>query len=281
MDIRYEGNELTQAQKEILFSLTQPSTHPLSKSLYSLLQLNDALNTKAISSWEEQKGEGIQAEIEGVTYRLGSRKFCGGNAKNTTETEVWFAILDEVKGRFIFQQEFRTDLQELISSLNNYQLHVLSGDNDKDLERLKQLFPDSAQIHFNQTPADKYKYISTLNKQGKKVIMLGDGLNDSGALGAAHVGVSVSENLSQFTPRSEVILEANKLTKLNHYLSASYRAKLILKICLAFSITYNSIGLSFAISGSLTPFVAAVLMPLSSITIVFLSTFLVRVLNKK
>ena len=281
MELRYKGKELTQAQKEILHSLTQPSTHPLSKSLYTWLHSNDTLKIREISSWEEIKGEGIQAEIDGINYRLGNRKFCGGNEENTSETEVWFSIQDQVQGRFIFQQEFRTDLKELISSLNNYQFHVLSGDNDKDLDRLKELFPVSARIHFNQTPADKFNYISTLNEQGKKVMMLGDGLNDSGALGVAHVGVSVSENLSQFTPRSEVILEANKLTKLNHYLRATNRAKLILKICLGFSITYNSIGLTFAISGSLTPFVAAVLMPLSSITIVFLSTFLVRVLNKK
>ena len=111
--------------------------------------------------------------------------------------------------------------------------------------------------------------------------MIGDGLNDSGALGAASVGVAVSENLSQFTPSSEVIIEASKLTRLHTYLRAAKNARLILKICLAFSITYNSLGLSFAISGHLTPFIAAILMPLSSITIVFLSTVLVKLLNRK
>jgi Cu+-exporting ATPase len=280
MDIHYEGNVLNQVQKQILAALTQPSTHPLSKALFSWLQAEEIVHSVSVSSWEEIKGAGIQAEIEGKKYRLGSKKFCGGDSENSSQTEVWFAVENEIQGRFIFQQEFRSDLKNLIESLNAYHLHVLSGDNDKDLDRLKHLFPDLTQIHFNQTPADKFNYISKLTDSGKKVMMLGDGLNDSGALGVARVGVSVSENLSQFTPRSEVILEANKLTKLYQFFSASHRAKLILKICLAFSITYNSIGLSFAISGSLTPFVAAVLMPLSSITIVFLSTFLVRILNK-
>jgi len=280
MDIHYEGKELCQSQKEFLVSMTQPSTHPLSKALFSWLQAEAIVHSISVSSWEEIKGAGIQAENGSQKYRLGNKNFCGESSENSSETEVWFAIENEIQGRFIFQQEFRSDLKNLIESLNPYPLHVLSGDNDKDLNRLKHFLPDSTQIHFNQTPADKYNYISKLTDSGKKVMMLGDGLNDSGALGAAHVGVSVSENLSQFTPRSEVILEANKLIKLNQFFSASQRAKLILKICLAFSITYNSIGLSFAINGSLTPFVAAVLMPLSSITIVFLSTSLVRVLNR-
>jgi Cu+-exporting ATPase len=106
--------------------------------------------------------------------------------------------------------------------------------------------------------------------------MVGDGLNDAGALGIADVGIAVSEDVFRFTPSSDAIIEAAKLWQLDKLLLLSNFSKTVLKVCLAFSIAYNIIGLSFAISGNLTPLVAAILMPISSITIVFISTFLVH-----
>ena len=170
----------------------------------------------------------------------------------------------------------------MITRLKNYQLHLLSGDNEKDKATLEQIFPDSARLLFHQSPKDKSEYIQTLKSVGKKhVLMIGDGLNDAGALGKSDVGIAVSEDIFRFTPSSDAILEASTLSQLPSYLTISNYAKKVLKICLTFSISYNLIGLTFAISGTMTPLVAAILMPISSITVVGLSTFLVLLKGRK
>lgn len=281
MHVSFVGEELTAQEKNTLSSLTYASTHPLSRALNHYLQQEGFDKKEEIGAWEEIKGEGITGKNHNEEYRIGNASFCGTSTQQTTETAVWVSINGRIKGHFLFNQEIREGIEQLLPTLHSYQLHVVSGDNEKDLNRLKTIFPSNTAFKFNQTPGDKFNYIQELNQTGRKVLMVGDGLNDSGALGAAHVGVAISENLSQFTPSSEAILEANKFSNLFTFLRAAKNARLILKICLTFSITYNSIGLSFAISGYLTPFVAAILMPVSSITIVFLSTVLVKLLNRR
>jgi Cu+-exporting ATPase len=134
---------------------------------------------------------------------------------------------------------------------------------------------------FNQSPTSKSAYIQSLKEKGHHVLMIGDGLNDAGALGKADVGIAVSEDIFRFTPSSDAILEASTLFQLPKFLSISNYAKTVLKTCLSFSVSYNLIGLSFAVSGTMTPLVAAILMPISSITVVGLSTFLVLIKGKK
>ena len=169
----------------------------------------------------------------------------------------------------------------MVNNLTNYQLHILSGDNKKDEELLREFFPNNTTFLFNQSPKDKLEFIDNLNQENKKVMMIGDGLNDAGALGKAHVGIAVSEDIFRFTPSSDAIIEANQLNKLPQLVSISNYSKTVLNTCLGFSLSYNVVGLSIAISGNMSPLVAAILMPISSITVVFLSTFLVLNRGKK
>jgi Cu+-exporting ATPase len=152
---------------------------------------------------------------------------------------------------------------------------VLSGDNDKELHQLLSHGFDKDHIHFNQTPGSKVSFIEALQQNGKQVLMIGDGLNDAAALAQANVGIAISNDMFKFTPSSDAILNATHLKHIPHFIRISRYARKVLKICLGFSIAYNLTGIFFAVTAQLTPLVAAVLMPMSSITIVALSTFLI------
>jgi Cu+-exporting ATPase len=152
--------------------------------------------------------------------------------------------------------------------IKNYQLHILSGDNDSEKKQLQTYFP-LAPLMFNQSPQDKLEYIKELKENSaRRVLMLGDGLNDAGALKQSDVGIAVSENTSQFTPASDGILDSDNVNKLDAFLSYARAGKNVTLASWIISILYNFVGLSFALSANLSPMVAAILMPISSITIV-------------
>lgn len=276
LQVVQEGDELTREEKEMLYSLANSSTHPLSRAIVNYFKKQEIFSDFEIANFNEQVSLGLSGEINGVSLKLGNHLFVYGTKNTSNDTETFFEIKNK-RGRFVFHSQLRAGIKQLISNLQKYQIHVLSGDKDKDKELITTLLGSAENIRFNQTPKDKFDYVLNLQAAGKKVIMVGDGLNDAGALGIANVGIAVSEDIFRFTPSSDGIIQANKLHELNYFIALSYHAKKVLKICLAFSIMYNSIGLGFAVLGLLTPLVAAILMPLSSITIVGLSTLLISI----
>lgn len=112
-------------------------------------------------------------------------------------------------------------------------------------------------------------------------MMLGDGLNDSGALAASTIGIAVTEDTGFFTPASDVIMDAKELTSLSYYLSAAHKAKKLVIIGFCISLLYNVVGLSFAVQGTLSPIISAILMPISSISIVVYATIATNFSLKK
>jgi Cu+-exporting ATPase len=140
---------------------------------------------------------------------------------------------------------------------------------------MKLLFGCRTALLFNQSPHDKLNYIRDLQNSGKKVLMIGDGLNDSGALKQADVGIAVTDDTGIFTPACDGIIQGSQLKKLNQILELANSSSNILKTGFIISFLYNAVALSFAVAGHLSPIIAAILMPLSSISVVAFSSLAV------
>ena len=110
--------------------------------------------------------------------------------------------------------------------------------------------------------------------------MVGDGLNDSGALKQSDVGIVISENVNVFSPACDGILDASKITDLDKIFGLSQKGIKIIKWSFLLSLAYNLIGLAFAVTGHLMPVVAAILMPLSSISVVAFTTVATQIASK-
>lgn len=272
--LNYSDVEMEDNEWRILKELSSHSTHPLSKLIHA--NLHSISNGIHLESFQEWKGKGIEGKVNGSIYLLGSAKFTQVDSSNAQNGSVFFTKNGTLLQEIHFTSAFRTEIPKIIQQLSDKNLYVLSGDDSKDLEMLVSLGFQAEHCFFHQEPKDKALFIEKHQANGEKVLMLGDGLNDVGALGTAHVGIALSEDMFRFTPSSDAILDAHHLHLLPKFFLVSKYAKLVLKICLGFSITYNLIGLSFAISASLSPIVAAILMPISSITVVFLSTALIH-----
>ncbi|MCB0428322.1 MAG: HAD-IC family P-type ATPase, partial [Mangrovimonas sp.] len=185
-------------------------------------------------------------------------------------------------GKFTFFNNYRKGLSKLFNKLRkNYDLVILTGDNEGELENLKKLLPVRTKLIFNQKPEDKLEYIKYHQTEGAKVLMIGDGLNDAGALAQSDVGIAISENVNVFSPACDAILDASKFTDIYNYLKATKQSIKIIKWSFLLSFIYNVVGLYFAVTGQLSPVVAAILMPLSSISIVIFTTIATNLIGKK
>ena len=164
----------------------------------------------------------------------------------------------------------------MIARLGKRCYALLSGDNESDKAQMKFLFNPAVHLFFNQSPNDKLLYIQGLQRQGRKVMMVGDGLNDAGALKQSDVGIAITDDTGVFTPACDGILQGDKIDSLDRFLDLAESSTAILKAGFVISFLYNAIALSFAITGHLSPLIAAILMPISSISVVCFSSIAVR-----
>lgn len=275
----YEGSSLTASEEILLKNTLRGSNHPLSRKLYELLSEHEIVT---LNSFEEHLGKGIEASHNNENIKIGSASFVGANESSVLNTTVHISTNNTYKGKFTFYNSYRIGLSKLFNNLKKqYDLVILSGDNEGELENLKKLLPAKTKLIFNQKPDDKLDYIKYHQSEGAKVLMVGDGLNDAGALAQSDVGIAISENVNVFSPACDAILDATKFNKLHQYIKASKSAIKIIKWSFLLSLIYNIIGLYFAVTGQLAPVIAAILMPLSSISIVVFTTIATNLLGKK
>ncbi|MBT0810534.1 heavy metal translocating P-type ATPase metal-binding domain-containing protein [Litoribacter ruber] len=261
--LSFEGH-LSAKEKSLVKSIVRNSTHPLSQMINNHL---DEYALVKVEDFEEISGSGLKAYFNNEVIKIGSAKWVGAEKPDGKQTRVYISLGNEVKGYFEFVPQYREGLLNQLVQLKDagINLHLLSGDNDQEKETLSPYFDE---LKFNQQPMEKLEYIRNLKSQGRKVIMIGDGLNDAGALQESQLGISVSDDIYHFSPACDVIMDAKSFPKLQDAMKLAKSSMKVIKIAFVLSFLYNIIGLSFAVTAQLSPIVCAILMPLSSVTIV-------------
>ena len=284
--LEYTGTALTVKEMIAVKSVTRESLHPLSKMItqFLLLQVSDLAQFQQIENFI---GKGTKAYCDGFEIMIGSASFLKSYGiiieEKVEGSLVYLAIDGMYKGVFKINHSYRKGIDTMILELKakGYELHLLSGDHPTEKKHLVQLLGNDIPILFEQSPADKLNYIEALQNKGHRVMMVGDGLNDAGALQKSNVGIAVTDQTHLFTPASDAILEGGQMYNLKNLMDYAKKAKLIIVIIFILSIIYNIIGMYFATSARLSPMVAAILMPISSISIVALSALLSYLFSSK
>jgi Cu+-exporting ATPase len=268
-EVKYNGQILSNDQKIMIHSAAANSIHPLSKIVKKYLSSSIVFPKDPIrwDEYEEVTGKGIVARLGDHVVQLGSAIWLGqDNKEHNHLTSVHVKIDGVYLGFFQFENAYREGVFDVLDKLKrDYNLDLLSGDNDKERNRLSSYFDT---LKFKQSPADKLMYVQEITNQSVPVLMIGDGLNDAGALQASSTGISLSDDIYQFTPASDAILDASQISELQNFLSFTRFAVKVVWAAFVISLLYNLVGLSFAFTGQLTPLVSSILMPISSVTVV-------------
>jgi Cu+-exporting ATPase len=273
-EVNFRGaSPLSEREELLVASLARQSTHPHSRGIAQVLGTNRRV--EAVVSYVDAPGRGIAGWLRGHHVRLGSRAWLQDESTivpsmyQPAASATFLAIDDVCRGAFELKTVFRPEIRKLLDHIGqNCEVALLSGDNEKEREQFQALFGRDARLLFNQSPQDKLEFIRDLQNSGKTVMMVGDGLNDAGALKQSDVGVAVVETIGAFSPASDVILESSRVGRLADVMAFARKSSQIVRASFAISALYNAVGVAIAAAGMLSPLVCAFLMPISSITVV-------------
>lgn len=268
-DVEFTGQILSTEQKKLIAALAAQSAHPLSKAITKQLGYS---NQYTVTQFRETPGRGIEGIINHHSVVLGSSPLVNDQQQQNNQTKVHAVINGYYLGYFSFHNHYREGVQQMAKKLQQqFPVSVISGDTDAEKENLQQLLGRKADLLFSQQPHQKLNYIRQLQQNGKTVMMIGDGLNDAGALQQSNAGIAITEDTNHFTPASDAILQASNLYMLPKFIQLCRANRQIIIASFILSLVYNIIGLFFALQGTLSPLIAAILMPASSISILLLT----------
>lgn len=264
--ITYIGTALTPMEIKMVYSLCYTSVHPLSKALRNYLDEKESFE---VYDFESHPGKGLYGYVANKVVKIGSAKWIGiKNDEDKKHSKVYIQIDGIIKGHFSFQQSYRNNIFHVLRKLKDkYPIHLISGDHDAEKQHLSQIF-DTQQLKFELLPNEKTSYIKQLQAKNKKVLMIGDGLNDANAFEQSDIGMAVVAHENNYLPSCDAIIHADSISKLDVLISFSRKARTILFVCFSISLVYNLVGLSYALRGALQPVVAAILMPASTLCII-------------
>lgn len=271
-EVSYQGKLLSDYHLDILKSLTSMSSHPLSYAIHQYIPASHCDNLKA-DKFVNHNGKGLQALFGDTQVKLGSSSFIFEEKVHhdfISESKVFIEINGIYHGCFEIKQHYRNGLRKMFESLasEGYNVNVLTGDSDRDNLRLKDIVGEHIEVHYRQQPEDKLNFIKNLQEKGATVLMIGDGLNDAGALKQSDVGIVVSDNTNNFMPACDGVMIGSLLPVFQHFLKMLTASKYLIYSGFGLAFMYNLVGIALAVMGKLSPVHAAILMPLSSISII-------------
>ena len=280
--MHFDG-KLTAGERALAVAVARQSNHPLSRELVTWGGAVDPLD---VSGFRELPGKGMEATVAGRHVRIGSAAFTGMKqpaGDDVRGSRVFIAIDGEVKGCLVATRPWRPELDAVMGSFaeHRYALNLVSGDNDRDREQLRSIFPRGSELLFDRLPVEKLEYIRSKQAEGKAVCMFGDGLNDAGALKQANLGIAVSDDINNFSPGCDAVLDGRSFGLLPRFFAFARDVRKVIHMSFGISLVYNAVGLSLAVTGTLSPLFAAILMPLSTVTIISFTTVVTRLYAAK
>jgi P-type Cu+ transporter len=269
-EVHFEGT-LSEAKQAMVHAVTSNSSHPLSRALSQHLKGHGL----AVNDYREVANMGIEGRVGEQSVKVGSPEWTGvawTREPGISGSIVCVSVNGEGRGVFSIRKRYREGLESMFAQIRqDHRVEVLSGDNDRERAFLKNTFGVD-ELHFDQSPFDKLNHVKALQGRGEKVLMVGDGLNDAGALRQADAGFSVVEDVHGFSPACDGILESGSISALPRLLRFARSCVRVVRWSFVLSFLYNAVGITMAVQGLISPLVAAILMPLSSITIITFST---------
>ncbi len=244
--------------------LALSSRHPLALSL-----AREAVSAKPFDAAIEELGQGVRAKVDGAEARLGSAQFCGVPVIELEAglSHIYFTHAGKTAS-FAISQKLRPDAVETVEALRHLglDLHILSGDRDAAVAPIAAAL-GIAQWRGGLKPADKIAFIDTLKEQGRRVLMVGDGLNDAPALAAAHVSLSPISAADVTQAQADAVFLGERLMPVYDTVKIARRARGLMTQNLWLAAIYNTIAVPVAIAGMVTPLLAALAMSGSSMLV--------------
>jgi Cu2+-exporting ATPase len=241
------------------------SRHPYSQAIVAAARARD-VPIATLGELHEYPGAGLEARIDGKTYRLGRTDWALPDA--TPRDGVVLSEGGSLLGHFCFEEELRADGREVVAALaaRGIRAEILSGDQEETVRRLASLL--GLAYCAGVSPADKVDYVSSLARTGRKVLMVGDGLNDGPALAAAHVSMAPAGATDVGRNAADIVFLNDSLHAVPEAIDTACKARDLIRQNLLLAVGYNALAMPIAILGQVTPLVAAIAMSLSSIAVV-------------
>ena len=249
----------------LALALAEASAHPLSKSLTQAARAA-GVTPAQLTNLREVPGYGTEATFEGRRVRLGRASWVG--AEQSVQTTAWLETGDTALKPFVFTDALRPDAAKAVSSLQDTGKRVLllSGDAKPAVQALAQKLSIS-EWQAETLPQDKLEKIQALSASGARVLMVGDGLNDTAALTAAHVSISPASALDAARVASDIVLLGQDLSPIADACDTARKATKRIRENFRIATLYNVIAVPLAVAGLATPLIAALAMSTSSITV--------------
>lgn len=283
--VRFHGPALSRPDEQRVFSLALQSSHPHASRIANFLSAHCLLDP--VQDFRETAGCGVEGRVHGRSLLLGSpawllsRGIAVQSLPNRPGSLVALAVDGEFQGAFVIANDMRPEADQMTMDLaGRMEVSLVSGDNPREADRFRKLMGPGAPLLFNQSPLDKLHYVRDRQRAGRTVMMVGDGLNDAGAFRQSDVGVAVVERAGAFSPASDVILDATRVAHLGRILAVARRSATIVRVGFGISALYNLAGISVAAAGLLSPLVSAILMPLSSFSVVLFACGVTRLAGR-